>query len=393
MSLAPVQPVKFKRDSYQRAALFHPDSFKHNGKANLNLLSALLDLVPAGNLVVDPMGGTGSILIGTDYQHPIISGELESHWAALSETNRKSIAGSRLFSASTPAMCAQWDATRLPLASHSVPAIITSPPYWDMLSDWHIKSKGLQSQVHEEYGPAYGVHPANVGNIHIYEDYLRAMALVYRECWRVLGPGGFLALIVKDRIHKKRRVPISRDTVGLATALGFTLVDRIDRETIPSLHRRVNQLHHPDAPSVDTEQALIFEKQKRRWPARKIALVQASKPDSAPSWQLFQKAYSYCFSRADLILVLSDAGVCPAKTGLRDPHKKGFRRRKELAFKSACDIVTKYGFAAGDQIELHCSMKYGQYLAQRLATFGGVVTIPTEGLNLGQKLKWYTEED
>lgn len=62
---APAAKTKFKRDSYARARLFHPDSFKHNGKANLNLISTLLQYVPAGDLVIDPMGGTGSILIAT----------------------------------------------------------------------------------------------------------------------------------------------------------------------------------------------------------------------------------------------------------------------------------------------------------------------------------------
>lgn len=239
MTIAPAAKTKFKRDNYTRARLFHPDSFKHNGKANLNLITALLQYAPAGQLVVDIMGGTGSLLIATDHQYPVITGELEAHWAALSEVNRQSIGGRRLFAASTPALCCQWDAARLPLASGSVPAIITSPPYWDMLSDWHIKSQGLQGNVHELYGPAYGTDPRNLGNVHIYEDYLRAMAVVYREASRVLGPGGILVLILKDRIHKSRRVPIVKDTIALVQALGFFLVEQIDRECIPSFHRNI----------------------------------------------------------------------------------------------------------------------------------------------------------
>jgi SAM-dependent methyltransferase len=396
VSLATISPITFKRDNYQRSRLFHPDSFKHSGKANLNLISFLLEPLDAGDLVVDVMGGTGSILVATDYQHPVITGELEGHWAAVSELNRKSITLKRLISATTPARCTQWDATRLPLASNSIPAIITSPPYWDMLSDWHIKSKGIQSrQTHEVYGPAYGVDPANIGNVHIYEDYLRAMALVYRECWRVLRPGAVLDLIIKNRVHKKRVVPIARDTIGLCTALGFRLVDRVERKTIPSLHRRVNQLHHPDSPTVDTEKVLCFEKQEHAWPVTKIALVQAPKPDSGPSWQLFIKGLAY--ARGNNVFILDHEGVKSAAEfedmdQLQTPQLAAFRRRKELAFKTAHDLVTKHGFAAGDQVELHCSMKYGQYLAQRLTMFGGVVSNPTKGLNLGQKLRFYTNE-
>lgn len=384
--------IKIKRDSYQRAQYFHPDSFKHNGKANLNLLSALLEYAPAGRLVVDPMGGTGSLLIATDYQYPVITGELESHWAAVCEANKKSLSGRRLFSASTPALCCQWDAARLPLGSGTIPAIITSPPYWDMLSDWHIKSKGLQVDVHEVYGPAYGVHPLNLGNIHIYEDYLRAMAAVYSEFRRVLVPSGIFVLILKDRIHKFKRVPIVRDTIALVTALGFSLVEQLDREVIPSLHRRVNQLHHPDSETVDTEAALVFREDAPPFDPdpRKFAIVQAPKPDSAPSWQLFTKQLAHTHRRAEKTFILSNHGLTMLQHG-ETPLHSSFRRRKEFAFDCASDIVTKFGFAAGDEIELHCSMAYGQYLRERLSTFGGLVSIPTEGLNLGQKLQWYTE--
>jgi hypothetical protein len=389
-----VTKTKFKRDTSQRARYFSPESFKHNGKANLNLISSLLEDVPAGRLVIDPMGGTGSLLIATDYQYPVITGELEAHWAAVCEANRQLLSRGRLFSASTPAMCCRWDTGRLPLAAHSIPAIITSPPYWDMLSDWHIKSKGLQADIHEVYGPAYGIHPLNLGNIHIYEDYLRAMATVYTEFRRVLSPGGILVLILKDRIHKLRRVPIVRDTIALVTALGFRLIKQIEREVTPSLHRRVNQLHHPEAETVDTEAALIFKEDAPPFDPDpcKFAIVQAPKPDSAPSWQLYTKQLAYVTRRAERTFVLTKQGLTLLQQG-ETPVYSSFRRRKEFAFACAFDLVTKYGFAAGDEIELHCSMTYGQYLRERLTTLGGQVSIPTEGLNLGQKLQWYTERD
>lgn len=407
MTTSPETKTKFKRDHHQRAQLFHPDSFKHSGRANLNLLSALLQYAPAGQIVLDPMGGTGSILIATDHQHPVVCGELESHWAFISETNRKNIAGQRLIAASTPALCCQWDAGRLPLASGTVPFIITSPPYWDMLSDWHINSKGLQDS-HEVYGNAYGVDPRNLGNVHIYEDYLAAMALVYRECGRVLGPGRKLVLVLKDRVHKFRRVPLVRDTIALCTALGFSLVSHVEREVIPSLHRRTNMLHNPESETVDTEAALIFSKaEKPPGPVKKFALVQAPKPQSAPSWQLYVKQWNHAAARADQTLLLTKNGLSELPFDSKGsevvkrsdlcfdwgPDLTSFRRRKEFAFACASDIVTKFGFAAGDEIEFHGSMAYGQYFRQRLQTFGGLVSIPTEGLNLGQKLKWYTDCD
>lgn len=387
--------TKFKRDHHFRAALFHPDSFKHQGRANLNQLLALLQTMPAGQLVLDPMAGTGSSLIYTDYGSPVICGELEPHWAAVCRANHQTMAVLRLFSASTPALCCQWNAARLPLVSNSVPNIVFSPPYWDMLSDWHITSNNLQAGGHETYGIAYGLNPANIGNVHIYEDYLRAMAAVYRECYRVLQPGGLMALILKDRIHKQRRVPIVNDTTTLAVALGFSLIGHIDRQVTNSYHRNVYQQKFPNAPVVDNEPMLIFTKLKAiKHPGpslTKIALIQAPKPDSAPSCQLFIKAHTYAERRGIKIFVIDETGLLLRCFKLGTPNLKSFRRRKEYAFNILADLVTKYGFTTGTTIEFHGSMDYGQYIMQRGKTLGLVVTNPTRGLNLGQKLKWYTE--
>jgi len=393
--------TNFKRDNHFRSQIFHPDSFQHQGKANLNLLLALLQYLPAGEIVLDPMAGTGSALVYLDYEYPVICGELEAHWANLCETNRKSITISRLFAASSPALCNQLDASRLPLADGSMSAIVTSPPYWDMLSDWHINSHNLQSAGHDVYGIAYGLHPQNVGNIHIYENYLRAMFTVYGECGRVLRPGGVLALILKDRIHKQQRVPIIQDTITLLRALNMAMVRQIDRNVTPSFHRNVISQKYPTAPQVNTETVLIFERCSRcsveaGATMSKIALIQGPKPDSAPSWQLFRKQLRYAARTVKMTFVLTSTGIKHQFNSLETeqlngPETSGFRARKEYAFNCVADLVTKYCLATGAEIDLHCSMDYGRYLVQRLETIGCTVNNPTAGLNLGQKLKWYTE--
>lgn len=53
-----------KRDIYWRARLFDEASFTHHAKANLNLVQALVDRFSVvGDLVFDPMGGSGSIFV------------------------------------------------------------------------------------------------------------------------------------------------------------------------------------------------------------------------------------------------------------------------------------------------------------------------------------------
>ena len=125
----------FKRDHHLRRLLFVERSFQHKARSNLYWLSWLLDKhTAAGEIVLDPMGGAGSILIAATKQRPVISGDIEFHWTSLQKENTLRIRGEMLFSESTH-IC-QWDASDLPFQSGSMPAIITSPPYFDLFSNW-----------------------------------------------------------------------------------------------------------------------------------------------------------------------------------------------------------------------------------------------------------------
>ena len=55
--------LKFKRDHHLRRRLFVEASFEHKARMNLYWLAWLLDQhTRPGEMVLDPMGGSGSIL-------------------------------------------------------------------------------------------------------------------------------------------------------------------------------------------------------------------------------------------------------------------------------------------------------------------------------------------
>lgn len=284
----------FPRDSNRRRKLFHPDSFKHHAKANLFMLGHILArYTQPSDLVLDPMGGTGSLFIGAAVRRRVLCGEVEAWLRPILAANAQR---AHSWGQGGRAWGAQWDANHLPLPAESVAAIVTSPPYWDTFSDWHISSNRLMREQQHigPYGSAYGDDrysetKRNLGNIHTYERFLRAMRPVFAEAWRVLRIGGVLALIVKDRIHRGRRVPISYDMAGLCRALGFEDV------AFHHVHARLTQYRQVHKAKglrlVEDEQIIVMRKAAARIPTR-WALVGV--PDKyGPPWIVYQKAMQY----------------------------------------------------------------------------------------------------
>jgi DNA modification methylase len=178
--------------------MFDEASFTHHAKANLFLLEQLVQRYSdPGDLVLDPMGGTGSVLIGLTSNRRVATGDIEVQWARLLGQNLKRLARQSLFALATPGMGCQWDAMKLPLAAGQVDFCVTSPPYYDSFGSWDARSNILEER-YNEHGLSYGVAEQQIANHHVYEDYLRAMREVYVECYRVLRHQGKLALILKD---------------------------------------------------------------------------------------------------------------------------------------------------------------------------------------------------
>ena len=134
-----VQPQTFQRDHHLRRRLgFAEATFEHKAKLNLNWLAWLLnEHTDPGSVVLDPLAGTGSILLAALNQHPTLAGDVERYWSRLLNRNALRIRSRHLIVA--PILTARWDAARLPLPDGSLDAIVTSPPYFDLFSNWNRK--------------------------------------------------------------------------------------------------------------------------------------------------------------------------------------------------------------------------------------------------------------
>ena len=396
----PGEPVTFARDHHLRRHLgFAEATFEHKAKLNLNWLAWLLnEHMDPGSVILDPMAGTGSILLAALNQHPTLAGDVEPYWSRLLSCNGLRIRRRHLIVA--PILTARWDAARLPLPDASLDAIVTSPPYFDLFSNWNRKQANYLDGNHVgPNGLSYGDHARQIGNLHVYEDYLRAMRGVYLECKRVLRPGGKLILSLGNKVRNGRIVPVTEDTRALVAANGFDLLATHDRKTIPSRWRRIHdQRTGDDYPMITVETAIVFQKPIRVWPrSKRWFIIEVPNGDSSPGRILFHKQLAYCIQqRPDQLLALDSIGLFRPvdEPGIvwTGTHPAKARARRNWSYKIVREMVEKFGMVgAGDRVELHVTDRYARYLQQRINTLGAVGVIPTAHLNLGQKLAYYTE--
>lgn len=158
---------------------------------------------------------------------------------------------------SPPFLCARSDTTAsrpsptLP-TSHNpedwkgrgLDAVVTSPPYGgnrsieknsgtiDFAKNYETYRASGGGSTFESYVATqqrhtggYGETQGQIGECDV-ETYWQAMAQVYRECFDALRPGGVMAVVMKDYVKDKRRVPLCDDTLKLLVCLGFEPVLR-----------------------------------------------------------------------------------------------------------------------------------------------------------------------
>jgi len=97
------------------------------------------------------------------------------------------------------------DMSRVP--DETVHLVVTSPPYWTLKK--------------------YNDHPNQLGHINDYEAFLNELDKVWRECFRVLVPGGRLVCVVGDVCLARRKhgrhlvMPLHADVTVRCRKIGF----------------------------------------------------------------------------------------------------------------------------------------------------------------------------
>jgi DNA modification methylase len=184
----------------------------------------------AGQVVLDPMAGTGSTLVAALRCNRHSYGvELNTSYASIArqvladERARLGEAAAGLAAevfnadaASLPELALQVD---IPRADY----LLTSPPYWDML---HARGAQTQRQRRSDadLDVVYSDDPNDLGNISDYPQFLERLAAIYTALQPLLRPGAYLTIIVKNVKKGGRIYPLAWD-LGRELGKVYTLKD------------------------------------------------------------------------------------------------------------------------------------------------------------------------
>ena len=192
----------------QREVLSHPAKFPET------LAQEFIEFFSKkGQMVLDPMVGTGSTMVGAlRAGRHAVGIELNPRYA---EVARQVVQAERnVLAASAEGLCSDvicGDAANV--AELDLPRfhyVLTSPPYWDMLH-----ARGAETQKRRrsagELDVVYSDDPRDLGNMHDYDEFLQRLVKIYSGLQPHLEPRAYLTIIVKNVKKGGRLFPLAWD--------------------------------------------------------------------------------------------------------------------------------------------------------------------------------------
>lgn len=221
--------VLFPPDHVRRKELFVPESFEHPAKAQLFMVEELIRyLSEPGDTIVDPFGGTGTLLVGTVLGRLVGLIELSDEYYDLCVHNAE-----RIMIETPPRQrpsihngpCQEL----LPNFSN-IQAFIFSPPYASALTaggkltDWGGYTREHTLTYMDTAQLQSNMSPFNLGGFNNFM-FNQEMKKIYKLCLDALKPGGFTAVIIKDRITQGVKDEFGYRALQDMLAIGYEVYD------------------------------------------------------------------------------------------------------------------------------------------------------------------------
>ncbi len=184
----------------------------------------------SGQVVLDPMVGTGSTLVAALRAGRNSYGfELNPEYANIASKivqEERTRLGTNAADLSAMVITGDAATSEQLIQDFQIPPIdyvFTSPPYWDML-----RTRGAQTQKNrrhnEELDVFYSDNPQDLGNIGDYELFLDQLVNIYAGLKKNIRPQAYLTVIVKNIKKGGKIYPLAWD-LGHRLSQVFTLKD------------------------------------------------------------------------------------------------------------------------------------------------------------------------
>lgn len=261
---------QFPVDTSVRRRLFVADVFSHPAKLHLGLLQKLIDKYTyPGETILDPMAGSGSLMVAATQQRNVILRELQPEYVALIQASVPLIhRAAGLFGGLIDIDQANAMELECPPFDH----VIFSPPYGfenGTKASWEKRKQRLLKVNHDarwwrKFKNAtsdkfcYEGGRQNSGN-KSGRNYWNDMRQIYTRVIRLTPSGGLIILVVKNHYRRGGLIDVVNQTVTEVQSLGPALIAwhgrLIDN---PSLWQRRRK--EQGQPIVEVEDVLVFRK-------------------------------------------------------------------------------------------------------------------------------------
>jgi DNA modification methylase len=242
----------------------HPDTQiekQHPAPFSFTDVSRLIKFfTKKNNTVLDPFVGVGSTLKACAIENRNGIGiELNPFFVRLSKKRLKHETAKNVEVKQT---IIQGDSRKSlsKIQSESIDFIVTSPPYWNILSkvDHKVKKLRLQKNLRKDYGNLKG----DLSNIKTYENFLDELVKIFIECKRVLKSGKYMSIIVSDFRHKSKYYMFHSDLMNALEKIG---VEPKGLKVLYQRHKGVFPYGYPYAyvPNIHNQFILILQKPKK----------------------------------------------------------------------------------------------------------------------------------
>ena len=239
-----------------RKSLFPEAVMKHLAKLHMYLEQAIYQYVSEpGDLLLDPMGGTGTLMMAALEGRPVITLDIEEGYHELQKEVYEYLR--RTHTEMSP--CIQILGNCKLLLPIPCSHIILSPPYGQAFKPAK-KLTGIVAdkyRVNEEEFVRYAQTTGNVG-MHNTFLYNQDMEKVYKLCYQSLPPGGTMTVVIKDIIEGGKRTYFSKWINRVCHQIGFKDYAWFKTEMMGGPWQDIRRSKGED--TVDDEDTIIFIK-------------------------------------------------------------------------------------------------------------------------------------